>query len=168
VTSDSGIQLIGMSPKSQASRKLLRLSDSERFEHPLVVPLRVENSGELSFIGPNLNRAWLHALFFKVGFLLSYINRPKLGSVSDMLRAANHAGVTVCNRDRDRESGFPKCLTLPCDPRSNLNFHRLILLCRSSPVWVPVSPLECSPIPQLVVKTVGTKSIPRCWHKSLY
>ncbi len=52
---------------------------------------------------------------------------PKLGSISDMLRATNHAGVTVCNRDR--ESGLPKCLPLPGDPRSN--FHRLILLCHS-------------------------------------
>ena len=37
-----------------------------------------------------------------------------------MLRAAsNHAGVTVCNRHR--ESGLPKCLPLPGDPR----FHPL-------------------------------------------
>ena len=47
----------------------------------------------------------------------------ELGSISDMLRATNPAGVTVCNRDR--ESGLPKCLSLPGDPRSN--FHRLIL-----------------------------------------
>ena len=80
-----------------------------------------------------------------------------------MLRATNHAGITVCNRDR--ESGFPKCLpqALPGDPRSN--FHRLILLCHSNPVWVPVSPLE---LLSLVVKTIGTKSIPRCSHRSLY
>ncbi len=88
-------------------------------------------------------------LFNLIGFLLSHkmTNSPKLGSISDMLRAANHAGVTVCNRDR--ESGFPKCLPLPGDPRSN--FHRLILLCHSNPVWVSVSPLELAPIPPLVV-----------------
>jgi hypothetical protein len=28
-------------------------------------------------------------------------NSPKLGSISDMLRATNHAGITVCNRDRE-------------------------------------------------------------------
>jgi hypothetical protein len=27
---------------------------------------------------------------------------------------------------------------------------------------------NCSPIPQLVVKTIGTKSIPCCWRRSLY
>ena len=27
---------------------------------------------------------------------------------------------------------------------------------------------HCSPIPPLVVKTIGTKSILRCWHRSLY
>ena len=27
---------------------------------------------------------------------------------------------------------------------------------------------NCSPIPPLVVKTIGTKSIPRCSHRSLY
>jgi hypothetical protein len=32
----------------------------------------------------------------------------KLGSISDMLRAANHAGIAVCNRDC--ESGLPKGL----------------------------------------------------------
>ncbi len=90
----------------------------------------------------------------------------KLGSVSDMLRATTHAGVTVCNRDRDRESGLPKCLPLPGDPRSN--FHRLILLCHSNPVWFQYRRWNCSPIPPLVVKTIGTKSIPRCWHRSLY
>ncbi len=96
-----------------------------------------------------------------------------------MLRATHHAGVTVCNRDRcaHRESGLPKCFPLRGDPRSN--FHRLILLCHSNPedppVWIPVSPLapgttgwNCSPIPPLVVKTIGTKSIPRCRHRSLF
>jgi hypothetical protein len=90
-----------------------------------------------------------------------------------MLRATNHAGVTVCNRDR--ESGFklPKhfiCLPLPGDPRSN--FHRLILLCHSNPVWIPVSPLELLSHPptrcEESLKTIGTRSIPRCWHRSLY
>jgi hypothetical protein len=97
-----------------------------------------------------------------------------------MLRATNHAGITVCNRDR--ESGFPKCLPLPGDRRSSndSNFHRPIL-CHSNPgqvrsVWVPVLPLELLPqwtpihdfIPRapLVGKMVGTKSIPRCWHRS--
>jgi hypothetical protein len=42
------------------------------------------------------------------------ISGGKLGSISDMLRAANHAGVTVCNRHR--ESGLPKCLPLPWRP----------------------------------------------------
>ena len=32
-------------------------------------------------------------------------NSPKLGSISDMLRATNHAGITV--RNCDRESGLP-------------------------------------------------------------
>ena len=27
---------------------------------------------------------------------------------------------------------------------------------------------NCSPIPPLVVKMIGTKSIPRCWHRSPY
>ena len=116
-----------------------------------------------------------------------------------MLRATNHAGVTVCNRDR--ESGLPKCLPLPGDPWSN--FHRLILLCHSNPAWIPVSPLEllshpsarceddrffwsvslsietplrtpprdkpwARPTRTRVRKTIGTKSIPRCWHRSLY
>jgi hypothetical protein len=36
-------------------------------------------------------------------------NSPRLGLISDMLRATNHAGgITVCNRDR--ESGFRKLL----------------------------------------------------------
>ncbi len=35
----------------------------------------------------------------------------KLCSISDVLRAANHAGVTV--RNRHRESGLPKCLPPP-------------------------------------------------------
>jgi hypothetical protein len=64
----------------------------------------------------------------------------KLGSISDMLRATYHAGVTVCNRDR--ESGFPKCQCLPLPGDARSNFHRLILLCHSNPVWIPVSPLE--------------------------
>ncbi len=55
-------------------------------------------------------------------------NSPKLGSISDMMRATYHVGITVCYRDR--ESGFPKCLPLSGDPRSN--FHRLILLCHSN------------------------------------
>ena len=75
-------------------------------------------------------------------------NSPKLlvGSISDVLRATNHAGITV--RNCDCESGLPKCLPspLPGDPRSN--FHRLILLCHSNPVRVPVSPLETAlPLP---------------------
>ncbi len=36
-------------------------------------------------------------------------------------------------------------LFLSGDPRSN--FHRLILLCHSNPVWVPVLPLELLPHP---------------------
>ena len=36
---------------------------------------------------------------------------PKLGSISDMLRATNHAGITVCNCDR--ESGSPKNFKMP-------------------------------------------------------
>ncbi len=48
-------------------------------------------------------------------------NSPKVGSVSDMLRATNHAGVTVCNRDR--ESGFPCSWTpvfkRPCPNRDD-------------------------------------------------
>ena len=27
---------------------------------------------------------------------------------------------------------------------------------------------NCSPIPPLAVRMIGTKSIPRCWHRSLY
>jgi hypothetical protein len=48
---------------------------------------------------------------------------------------------------------------VPGDPRSN--FHRLILLCHSNPVWVPVLSLELLPHspqvgPQLDVKMIGT------------
>ena len=95
-------------------------------------------------------------------------NSPnKLGSIIDVLRATNHAGVTDCNRDR--ESGFPKCLPLPADPRSN--FHRLILLCQTATLiqcGFQYCRWNCSPIPPLVVKTIGTKSIPRCRHRILY
>jgi hypothetical protein len=85
-----------------------------------------------------------------------------------MPRASNHAGVTVCNRDR--ESGFPKCLPLPGDPLSN--FHRVvILLCYSSPVWVPVLPLELLPHSPTRCeddryKVHTTLSLAENWHRS--
>ena len=77
---------------------------------------------------------------------LAVTKAPRLCSISDMLRAANHAGIAVC--DWDCESGLPKRLPLYGDPRSNV--HRLILrqgteppICRGSgvdPVHNPRSP----------------------------
>ena len=47
---------------------------------------------------------WRLLFFFKIGFLIELqkvTEISKLCSISDMLRAADHAGVTVCNRHRE-------------------------------------------------------------------
>ena len=51
---------------------------------------------------------------------------PKLGSISDMPRAANHAGIAVCNRDS--ESGLPKSLPLLATHGPIFCLHLLVLL----------------------------------------
>jgi hypothetical protein len=97
-----------------------------------------------------------------------------------MLRATNHAGVTVCNRDR--ESGFPNSWQ---NAFLFLATHGPIFIASSSSAtliqWRRRLPgpqcgfqyrrWNCSPIPALVVKTIvhSTTSIPRsgCWHRSL-
>jgi hypothetical protein len=49
-----------------------------------------------------------------------------------LLRAAYHAGITVCNCDR--ESSSPNCLPLSGDPRSNFQVHFIFL----TPAKLPI------------------------------
>jgi hypothetical protein len=55
------------------------------------------------------------------------------------MRALQFA-TAIANLASQNAFKFLRLVTLPGDPRSN--FHRLILICHSNPVWVPVSPLE--------------------------
>jgi hypothetical protein len=145
VCSGDGDGLHSEQRRMHAQGRLTRARGSYQVHLPHVEFLLWPRHGRLTDLTSTVN-GYETGLFFrffliKLGsYSVTKVTKiSKLGSISDMLRATYHADVTVCNRDR--ESGLPKCLPLPGDPRSN--FHRLILLSGHSnlnplAVWIPV------------------------------